>query len=303
MRAASLNFVDLAVVRGLFHGVEYPVTPVADGAGEVMAVGAGVRGLAPGDRVAVHPKAAWIAGPGDAQQQQIMRGVSLPGSLIEIATVDAASLVKAPDHLSWAEIAALPICATTAWNAMKAGGVGPASTVVLLGTGGVSTLALQLAKASGARVILTSSSDAKLERARELGADAVINYRARPDWDAAVLELTGGTGADLLVETVGAETFARSLGALRQGGTVFTVGFVTGGAAQVDLMTIIVKALRVMGNNTGSVADLAEAMAVIGQHAVRPPVARTFGLGEVREAYEAQGLAAHVGKLGIVLDW
>jgi len=303
MRAASLNFVDFAVAQGLFHGVEYPVVPIADGAGEVIAVGAEVGNLVPGDRVAVHPKATWIAGPGDALQQQIMRGVSLPGSLIEMAAVDANTLVKAPAHLTWEEIATLPICATTAGNALRAGKVGPASTVVLLGTGGVSVFALQLAKAAGARVIVTSSSDAKLDRAKALGAEEVINYVQTPDWDARVLELTGGLGADLVAETVGAQTFARSLAAARQGGTVFTVGFVTGSAAQVDLMTIIVKALRVVGNNTGSVENLAAAASVIAAHRISPAIDRTYGLGDLAEAYGAQGQGAHFGKLALRLDW
>lgn len=303
MRAASLNFVDFAVAQGLFHGVDYPVVPIADGAGEVIAVGAEVRGIALGDRVAVHPKATWIAGPGDALQQQVMRGVSLPGSLIEVATVGADTLVKAPPHLSWEEIAALPICATTAGNALRAGAVGPASTVVLLGTGGVSTMALQLAKAAGARVILTSSSEAKLARAKALGADEVINYRQNPGWDAAVLELTGGRGADLVVETVGAQTFSRSLAAARQGGTVFTVGFVTGSTTEVDLMNIIVKSLRVVGNNTGSVENLAAAIAVIGAHGIRPAIDQTYGLADVAPALAAQGKGEHFGKLALHLDW
>jgi NADPH:quinone reductase-like Zn-dependent oxidoreductase len=175
--------------------------------------------------------------------------------------------------------------------------------VLLLGTGGVSTLALQLAKAAGARVIITSSSEAKLEQAKDLGADAAINYRRTPDWDAAVWGLTNGVGADLVVETVGAETFPKSLAAARQGGTVFTVGFLTGAATQVDLLQIIVKALRVVGNNTGSVEDLAGAMAVVGAHRIRPTIARAYGLGELADAYAAQGRGGHFGKLAIRLDW
>lgn len=303
MRAASLNFIDYAVAHGLFKGVQYPIIPVADGAAEVVAIGEHVRNLAPGDRVAVHPKSEWIAGPGDAFQQQTMRGVSLPGSLVELAVVDAATLVKAPDFLSWEEIAALPICATTAWNALRAGGVGPASTVLLLGTGGVSTFALQFAKASGARVIITSSSDAKLERAKVLGADEVINYRRDPEWDQEVLKLTGGAGADLVVETVGRDTFRRSIASMRQGGTVFTIGFVTGSTVDLDLLTIIVKGLRVIGNNTGSVENLADAVAALGIHKIKPPIERVYGLDELPEAFAAQGKGSHFGKLAIRIDW
>ena len=303
MRAASLNFIDLTIAQGPYPGAPFPVTPVADGAGEVFAIGPEVTGLAIGDRVAIHPKALWIAGRGSAEQANTMRGLNLPGSTIEIAAVDAASLVKAPAHLSWEAIAALPICATTAWNALSAAEAGPGSTVVLLGTGGVSIFALQLAKARGARVIITSSSDEKLARARALGADETVNYRTSPDWDGQVLELTGGKGADLVVETGGAETFVRSMTAVRQGGVVFTVGFVTGSRLEVDLMPLIVKAIRVLGNNTGSVADLAEATAAIAAHRIEPVVDRVFGVDQLAEAYRALAADGHFGKLGIRLDW
>jgi NADPH:quinone reductase-like Zn-dependent oxidoreductase len=304
MRAASLNFIDLAVARGLYPAASYPIVPVADGAGEVLEVGSDVIGLEVGDRVAIHPKAAWIAGRGSAHQQTaVMRGVSLPGSLAEISVVDAATVVKAPHHLSWEQIAALPICATTAWNALKSASVGPASTVVLLGTGGLSIMALQLAKAAGARVIITSSSDEKLDQAQQLGADATINYRLTPHWDEQVRKLTGGEGADLVLETGGAATFTSSLRAIRQGGTVFTVGFVTGSITEVNLMDIIVKGARVVGNNTGSVADLAEATAIIAAHRISPVIAQTFELDDLDDAYEALAGGGHLGKLALKLDW
>jgi NADPH:quinone reductase-like Zn-dependent oxidoreductase len=232
-----------------------------------------------------------------------MRGVTEPGSLIEISHVDAASLVKAPAHLSWEQLAALPICATTAWNAMKAGGVGPSSSVVLLGTGGVSVFALQLAKAAGARVIITSSSDEKLRRAADLGADETINYVRETDWDERVIELSGGKGADLVVETGGSATFRRSLNAVRQAGCVFTVGFVSGSTVELDLLSIISKAVRVVGNNTGSAADFSEAMAVITAHAIEPVIDRQFGMQELEQAYVALGAGGHFGKLALTIDW
>jgi len=304
MRAASLNFIDLAVATGLYKAAVYPIVPVADGAGEVVEVGPEVTDLELGDRVAVHPKAAWIAGRGTAhQQRQMMRGVTLPGSLSEFAVVEAASVVKAPHHLSWEQIAALPICTTTAWNALKAGSIGPGSSVALLGTGGLSITALQLAKAAGARVIVTSSSDEKLAAARELGADATINYRLTPQWDEQVLKLTDGQGVDLVLETGGAATFARSLQAIRQGGTIFTVGFVTGSRAEVDLMDVIVKGARVVGNNTGSVADLTEATAIVEAHRITPLVAQVYELDELTNAYEALAGGGHFGKLAVNLDW
>jgi NADPH:quinone reductase-like Zn-dependent oxidoreductase len=206
-----------------------------------------------------------------------------------------------PDHLDFTQAAALPIAATTAWNAVRSAQVGPGSVVVLLGTGGVSMFALQFAKASGATVILASSSDAKLERARSLGADHLINYRATPDWDARVLELSGGRGADLVVETVGGATIARSLNAAAVGGTVFTVGFVSGTTSAIDLLPVIVKALRIIGNNTGSVADLAAAARAMAAHRIVPVIDKVFELGDTAAAYaELAAGGRHFGKIAIL---
>ncbi len=309
MRAVSLNYLDHAVAIGSYGSssgpgaVTYPLIPVADGAGEVVALGAGVDSLAVGDRVAVHPKVSWPSGRASAAKAAPMRGVNRPGSLRELAAVSADSVVKAPAHLGWEQIATLPIAATTAWNGLVAADIGPGHTVVVLGTGGVSIFALQLAKARGARVIVTSSSDEKLARARALGADFVHNYRRDPAWDVAVREMTGGLGANLVVENAGAETFSRSLSSARHGGTVFVVGFLTGTAAQVDLLAIIGKALRVVGNNTGSTQDLADACTAIAAQRIEPAIDRTFALADLREAYGQMARGAHFGKLAVTLDW
>ena len=302
MHAASLNFIDLAVALGKYPGIDYPLIPVADGVGEVIAIGDGVSGFAVGDRVALHPKAIWSAGRGTTERAGATRGATLPGSLIEIATVDAGSLVKIADHLSWEAAATTPIAATTAWNALVCADIGPGSTAVFLGTGGVSLFGLQLARARGARTIVTSSSDEKLEFARALGADATINYRRSPDWDSQVLELTNGLGADLVLDTVGTDTFVRSLAAARYGGVIFTIGFVTGTNLQIDLMPIIVKALRVQGNNTGSAEDFSKAMKAIDTAQIVPVVAQTFSVNNIAEAYHALS-EGPLGKLAIRLDW
>lgn len=302
MHAASLNFIDLAVALGKYPGIDYPLIPVADGVGEVIAIGDGVSGFAVGDRVALHPKAIWSAGRGTTERAGATRGATLPGSLIEIATVEAGSLVKIADHLSWEAAATTPIAATTAWNALVCADIGPGSTAVFLGTGGVSLFGLQLARARGARTIVTSSSDEKLEFARALGADATINYRRSPDWDSQVLELTNGLGADLVLDTVGTDTFVRSLAAARYGGVIFTIGFVTGTNLQIDLMPIIVKALRVQGNNTGSAEDFSKAMKAIDTAQIVPVVAQTFSVNNIAEAYHALS-EGPLGKLAIRLDW
>jgi NADPH:quinone reductase-like Zn-dependent oxidoreductase len=300
LRAATLNFVDLAIATGNFPGASFPMIPVADGAGEIVALGEGVCGLAIGDRVIPHFMPNWQGGAISPRNLAEMRGITLPGSLAEYVAVPATSVVAIPAHLDFVQAAALPIAATTAWNAMCSAQVRPGSVVVLLGTGGVSIFALQFAKASGATVILASSSDEKLERAHQLGADHLINYRALPDWDKHVLELTGGRGADLVVETVGAATIARSLNAAAVGGTVFTVGFVSGTTSSIDLLPIIVKGLHIVGNNTGSVADLAQATRAIAANRIVPVIDCVFDIGNASAAYaELNGGGRHFGKIAI----
>lgn len=275
--------------------------PVADGAGEVAALGDGVSGLAVGDRVIPHFMPHWQRGAIAPRHVAAMRGVTLPGSLAEYVAVPATSLVALPAHLDFAQGAALPIAATTAWNAVRSIPLDSEAVVLLLGTGGVSIFALQFAKAAGATVIVASSSDAKLERARQLGADHLINYRATPAWDEAVLKLTGGRGADLVVETVGAATIVRSLNAAAFGGTVFTVGFIGGTAASIDLLPVIAKALRIVGNNTGSVADLAGAVQAITAHRIVPVIDRVFSIHDTGAAYaELDAGGRHFGKIAIV---
>ena len=303
MRAASLNYLDLAVATGAYPGIAYPLVPLADGAGEIVALGEEVETLALGDRVALHSKARWISGPGTAATVNPTRGATLPGVLSELMVVDAASLVKAPDGWSYPEIATLPIAATTAWRATEAGDLKPGSTVLLLGTGGVSIFALQLARARGARVIIASSSDEKLERARSLGADERLNYRQTPDWDRAVLDLTDGIGVDLVVETVGGETFGRSIAAVRHEGTIFTIGFLGGTTADLDLLPVISKAVRLQGSTTGSVADLRQAVAALAAHGVKPVVDQVFGVTDLADGYAALAAGGHFGKLAVELDW
>ncbi len=300
LRAASLNFVDVAIATGNFPGASFPMIPVADGAGEIAALGDGVDGWKVGERVVPHFMPNWLGGAITPHNVAATRGISLPGSLAEYVAVPASSLVALPAHLDFVHGAALPIAATTAWNAVRSAQLRPGAVVLVLGTGGVSIFALQFAKAHGATVILASSSDDKLERARQLGADQLINYRATPAWDEEVLKLTGGRGADLVVETVGGATIARSLNAAAVGGTVFTVGFVTGTATTIDLLPIIVKALRIVGNNTGSVADLAEAARAIAAHRIVPVVDRVFDIEETAAAYtELAAGGRHFGKIAI----
>ncbi len=303
LRAAALNYIDVAVATGAFPGATLPLVPVADGAGEIVALGSGVDGLAVGDRVIPHFMPDWLDGPMRPERIAAMRGITRPGSLAEYVAVPASSVVRLPDHLDFAQGATLPIAATTAWNAIRSASVRPGSTVVILGTGGVSLFALQFAKASGATVVLVSSSDEKLERGRALGADHLVNYRAAPDWDKTALEITGGRGVDLVVETVGGPSFMRSLNAVAMGGTVFTIGFVAGTETSLNLFNVIGKAVRIVGNSTGSVVDLGEAMRAIAASRIMPVIDRWFGIDETAAAYaELAAGSRHFGKLAIVRE-
>jgi len=277
--------------------------PLVDGAGEVIEVGPDVWQVAVGDRVAVHSKPRWIAGEGTASIAKTTRGLNMSGSLVEIADLDAATILKMPDHLSWEGIAAVPGAGSAAWKGLEAASVGPASTVVLLGTGGVSIFALQFAKARSARVIITSSSDRKLERARALGADETINYRYRPEWDVDVRILTHGGGADLVIEAVGGADFNRSIKAVRYGGTIYALGFLGGTTAEVDLLTVIGNGLRIEGTNGGSVADVAATVATIAAHRIEPVIDRSFGLADLADAYNLMQQGGHFGKIAVTLDW
>ncbi len=300
MRAASLNFLDIAVATGRFAAPGFPLVPVCDGAGEIVELGEGVEGWSAGDRVIPHFMPDWQDGPMTAKGTEARRGVSLPGSLAEFVSVRAASLVGVPAHLDFVQAATLPIAATTAWRAVRSAGLGPQSTALLIGTGGVSIFALQFAKAHGAQIIITSSSDAKLERARRLGADLTINYRDMPAWDEEVLRLTGGAGADLVLETGGAETFARSVNAAALGGTVFVIGFLTGNRPTIDVLPIMAKQVRIEGNNTGPIAALDEAASAIAAHRLVPVVDRVFEMKDAAEAYaELAAGGRHFGKIAI----
>lgn len=297
--AASLNFLDVAVARGAFPIATFPLIPISDGAGEVTEIGAGVTNVKVGDRVTPHLFPRWQGGPISAERVSGIRGVNLPGSLAEYAVVPSESLVHLPEHLTYEEGATLPIAATTAWNGIQSAKVRPGSSVLLLGTGGVSIFALQFAKAAGATVIITSSSDEKLERAKKLGADLTINYRATSEWDNEVLKLTDGKGVDLVIETGGADTFARSLNAAAFGGTVFVIGILSGFKPSIDLTPIFFKALKAQGNNTGSISDLQDAARAIAAAKSEPVVDRIFEFDQAASAYAHLAGGRHFGKVAI----
>ena len=300
IRAASLNYRDLVLARGGYGPKQrFPLVPLSDGAGEVTEVGEGVTRVKPGDRVAGTFFQRWIAGDLTDDAFTSALGGFLDGVLAEHVILDAGGLVHVPPYLSDEEAACLPCAAVTAWNAlMVEGRLQAGDTVLVQGTGGVSLFALQIARMAGARVIATSSSDAKLERAREMGASNGINYREVPDWHKPVREMTGGRGVDHVVEVGGAGTLERSLRAVRRGGHVALIGVLSGGG-EINPLPILSNVVRVQGIYVGS-REMFEAMnRAFALNEIRPVVDRVFDFGEAPEAYRYLESGAHFGKVVI----
>ena len=307
VHAVSLNYRDLMVVKGQYNArMALPRIPCSDGAGEVVAIGEGVGRVRVGDRVCGIFMQRWVDGPLTAERSKAALGGDVDGMLAEYALLAEDGVVRFPEHLSYEEAATLPCAGVTAWNALHhAGEPGDAAregeTIVIQGTGGVSVFALQFAKLMGTRVIGTSSSDAKLERARGLGLDGGCNYRARPEWWKWVSEETDGVGADRIIEVGGAGTFAQSLRAARVGGMVAQIGVLSGGATteSLALTPILHKQLRVQGIYVGSRAMFDEMNTAIAEARMRPVVDRVFGFDEVREAFSYMDSGSHFGKIVI----
>jgi NADPH:quinone reductase-like Zn-dependent oxidoreductase len=303
LRASALNYRDLATIEDpLSRNLSLPLVPNSDGAGEVVALGPGVTGFEPGERVAGCFFQRWTGGPITSEVMASALGGALDGVLAEQVVLDQAGLVRVPEHLSFEEAATLPCAALTAWNALvEQGRVKAGDTVLLLGTGGVSIFALQFAVLHGARVIVTSSSDDKLARARALGAWQTINYRTTPDWDAAVLELTEGRGVDQVIEVGGPGTLERSIQAARIGGFIAVIGILTGVAGQINPTPIMRKSLRVQGIYVGSRSMFQAMNRAIAAHRLQPVIDRSFAFEEARAAFHHLRAAGHFGKIVVRL--
>jgi NADPH:quinone reductase-like Zn-dependent oxidoreductase len=308
MKAWSLNYRDLGMPRGGYLRNDKvkknpPLVPLSDGAGEVIAVGDAVTRFQPGDRVAGIFFQDWQSGDLKDRHIDSALGGAIDGMLAERVVLNENGWVAVPREYSFEQAATLPCAAVTAWQALTLGNLHPGQTVLMLGTGGVSIFALQFAKACGARTIITSSSDEKLETARRLGADVGINYREFPDWHKQVLEATDGEGVDNVIEVGGAGTFERSLAAAKVSGRVSLIGVLTGQPDQnpSPMMTLF-KRLTVQGIYVGS-RDMFEAMVrAIEVNALEPAIDRTFGFDEARAAYEYMHSAAHFGKIVLVAE-
>jgi len=303
LKAATLNYRDLLTVKGGYGSRQkFPLVPVSDGAGVVEAVGPGVRTFASGDRVIGSFFEGWIGGEPSEEKMRTALGGAVDGVLTEYRVFPAAALVKTPDHLSDVEAASLPCAGLTAWSAVvKLGGVKPGQTVLTQGTGGVSMFALQFAKMCGARVIATSSSDAKLERLKALGADVVLNYKALPDWGKKARELTT-RGVDLVVEVGGVGTLNESIRATRIGGSIAFIGVLAGTPpADLRIPLMVMQQQRLQGVTVGSVEDLQSMVDAISVNRMKPVVDRTFAFDEVKDAFKHMASGAHFGKIAIAI--
>jgi len=299
MRAASLNYRDLVVIKGGYGPRQkVPVIPISDGSGEIASVGAGVTRWKLGDRVMGCFAPAWLEGPLTQEKVDSSLGCYVDGVLAEHVLFNADALLTIPPHLGYEEAAALPCAALTAWNALfVADHMQPGATVVVQGTGGVSLFALQFARMAGARVIITSSSDQKLARAKELGASAGINYKSTPDWDKEVRKLTDGRGADHVVEVGGAGTFNRSLNSVRIGGMISMIGVLAGASAEVKTTLILFRSVRVQGIFVGSKVMFEDMSRAIAAHGLHPVLDRTFPFAEAPAALRHMESGAHFGKV------
>lgn len=295
IRAASLNFRDLAVMSGKYIGgpLTRDTVPLSDGAGEVAAVGSAVKEIKVGDRVV----ATFTQGRPPAAL-----GSPLDGALTEYAVFEPDGLLAIPAHMSFEEAATLPCAGVTAWNALMHGKILRAGeTVLTLGTGGVSILALQLAKIAGARVIITSSSDEKLARARELGADDGINYKTHPDWEKQVLELTGGWGADHVVDLGGVGTLPHSYQAVARGGEVSLIGVMTRPEGDLSPYPLMFKGATLRGIFVGGREHFEGLMRAVAVNELHPVIDKAFDFGAAADAFAYMKAARHFGKIVIKL--
>ena len=303
VKATSLNYRDLITVKhGGLRGLTLPLVPLSDGAGEVIGVGDGVTRVRTGDRVAGIFFQNWLAGGPDAAHQASALGGALDGMLAEQVVLSEDGVVQIPDYMSYEDAATLPCAAVTAWQSMVSlGNMKAGDTILILGTGGVSIFALQFAVAAGARSIVTSSSDEKLERATALGATHVINYKTTPEWGKKVLELTGGVGVDHVVEVGGAGTLAQSMEATRVGGMIGLIGILAGTDGEVNPIPVLMKSLRLQGVYVGSRAMFEDMNAALATNRIKPVIDRVYPFEEAREALKLMESAAHFGKIVVTV--
>jgi len=301
MRAASLNYRDILVVTGKYPRAQQDsIIPLSDGAGEITELGAGVTGFSVGDRVAALFFQSWTRGEMRDRDSHTALGGSIDGVAAQYCVFSADSTLRIPEHMSFEEGATLPCAALTAWNGVTGPrAVRSGDTVLTLGTGGVSIFALQLAKSAGASVIVTSSSDEKLARARKLGADDAINYVTTPDWHVAVRGLTGGRGVDHVIETAGGGTMERSIASTRRGGFIHVIGLVAPG--QFDPVHILLGGVTLRGTEGGSLEMFASMNRAMAQAKIKPVIDRVFAFEALPAALDYLQTGRHFGKIVVTI--
>jgi NADPH:quinone reductase-like Zn-dependent oxidoreductase len=297
--AVSLNYRDLMMVKGWYNPrLKMPLVPFSDGAGEVVEVGESVTKFKVGDRVCPIFMQGWLDSEVSFQKARTALGGDIDGCLREFGAFDENGLVSIPDNLSYEEAATLPCAAVTAYNALFcSGGLKPDDTVLLQGTGGVSIFALQFASHFGAKTIITSSSDEKLNKAQELGADELINYKTREDWDKTVLELTEKRGVDSIVEVGGAGTMQKSVNAVKMGGHIAVIGVLSGAGDGINPVNILQKSIKMHGIFVGSRQMFEDMNRLISQHNIKPVIDKVFEFDQAREALKTMESASHFGKI------
>ena len=302
MQAASLNYRDLLVARGHYMGgpLAANTVPLSDGVGEVVAVGGAVTRFRKGDRVSGTFFRGWNDGAPPRRNLVSLGAPPADGMLAEAVIFDEEDAVAVPASLSAVAAATLPCAAVTAWRSLvDIGRVEPGETVLLLGTGGVSMFALQFARMAGARVIITSSSDEKLERARALGADGCINYRTTPAWDQEAIKLTNGRGADHVLDVGGSATLSQSIASVAIGGHVAMIGVISGFGSPCSPYGLLGKQATLSGVYVGSRGHFERMNQAIAAHELQPVIDSEFGFDEAPDAYRRLESGAHVGKVVI----
>ena len=297
--AASVNYRDFMIAEGMFAPPEdLPIIPLSDGAGEIVSVGPGVSGLQVGDTVTPLFFPRWLSGDALGDERSVSTGLEAPGCLREFGAFDESAVVRVPDFLSAEDAACFPCAGLTAWSALvTTSGTSSGDVVVVLGTGGVSIFALQFAKALGATVIVTSSSDEKLAHAKELGADHGINYQATPEWGVAVKELTDGRGADVVVEVGGTATLPQSFKAVRRSGHIPVIGALAGAQMDVAVYELIMTNAHLHGIGVGNRDGYEAMMRFVDEHRVSPVIHKSYAFDEAATAMQDISKGEHFGKL------
>jgi NADPH:quinone reductase-like Zn-dependent oxidoreductase len=299
MTAASLNYRDYMMVGGQYNPrLKRPLVPLSDGVGIVEEVGSGVTRVKKGDRVTACFFQKWLEGPPSKEKNNSALGGSVDGVAREYAVFSEDGLVQAPASLTDEEVATLPCAGVTAWHALFGhAGLLPGDTVLLQGTGGLSTFALQLSVMAGFRTIVTSSSDDKLDKARKLGAHETINYKTTPAWDEVARKLTNGAGVDHVIEVGGSDTLTRSMKALRVHGAMSVIGVLGGADAAINPVSVLTLSARIQGIFVGSRSMFEQMNKAVELHKIKPVIDKTFAFSELKEALRYLESQKHFGKI------